>query len=105
MSAENKIISIKDLHKQYGNLNALNGLNIDVFTGDTYGFLGPNGAGKSTTIRILLGLVKSDSGTIEVFNRSLSTERNFILSQIGSIVERPDFYGYLSAEKNLILFS
>ena len=63
--------------------------------------MGPNGAGKSTTIRTILSLIKPSSGTINLFGKSLKENRNYILSKIGCIVEKPDFYLYLTAAKNL----
>ncbi|MEZ4799960.1 MAG: ABC transporter ATP-binding protein [Flavobacteriales bacterium] len=65
----------------------------------------PNGAGKSTTIRCLLSLIHPTSGDIKLFGKSLSTHREAILRQIGCIIEKPDFYKYLSAEKNLEIFA
>jgi ABC-2 type transport system ATP-binding protein len=59
-------LSISGLHKSFGPTHALDGLDLDVRTGEVHGFLGPNGAGKSTTIRILLGLLRADSGTVEL---------------------------------------
>jgi ABC-2 type transport system ATP-binding protein len=98
-----KIIEVKNLVKNYGTFNAVNNLNMTVFKGDVYGFLGPNGAGKSTTIRMLLSLISPTSGTIEIFEKNISENRNQILSNIGAIVEKVDLYGYLTAYKNLEL--
>ncbi|MCX5177990.1 ABC transporter ATP-binding protein [Streptomyces virginiae] len=61
-----KAISVAGLHKAFGRTRALDGLDISVTTGEVHGFLGPNGAGKSTTIRVLLGLLRADSGTAEL---------------------------------------
>lgn len=97
------VIEIRDLHKSYRHIHAVDGINLTVYQGDIYGFLGPNGAGKSTTIRMILSLVRPTSGTIHIFGKPLSTHREWILSKIGNIVERPDFYNYLSARKNLEL--
>jgi ABC-type multidrug transport system ATPase subunit len=105
MEQNNKIVEVKNLVKFYGNFQALDNVNFDVFEGDIFGFLGPNGAGKSTTIRTILSLIKPTSGTINIFGKSLEKNRNFILSKTGCIVEKPDFYKYLSAEKNLELFA
>ena len=99
------LISVKNLCKSYGNFKAVDNLDFEVFRGDVYGFLGPNGAGKSTTIRMLLSLIRPDSGSINIFGLDLSASRLEILSRTGCIVERPDFYNYLSAEKNLSLFA
>jgi ABC-2 type transport system ATP-binding protein len=62
-SAEPDAIAVSDLHKSFGHTKALDGLDLTVRTGEVHGFLGPNGAGKSTTIRVLLGLLRADSGT------------------------------------------
>ena len=61
------VIEVKNLHKNFGKVQALRGLNLEVKKGEVLGFLGPNGSGKSTTIRILLGLLKADKGTISLF--------------------------------------
>jgi len=94
-------IEVKDLKKRFGKIQAVNGLGFSIFKGDIFGFLGPNGAGKSTTIRILLSLVKPDSGTVSIFSLPLEKNRTAILSRIGAMVEEPRFYEYLSAYKNL----
>ncbi|MFJ8546367.1 ATP-binding cassette domain-containing protein [Streptomyces sp. NPDC093586] len=64
-----KAISVAGLHKSFGRTHALDGLDLDVETGEVHGFLGPNGAGKSTAIRVLLGLLRADSGTARVLGR------------------------------------
>jgi ABC-type multidrug transport system ATPase subunit len=99
------IIEIKNLSKSFGSLAAVTDLNLEVFRGDVFGFLGPNGAGKSTTIRMLLSLIKPTSGSIHLFGRNLQDHRNDSVRKIGCIIEKPDFYLYLSAAKNLELFS
>ena len=99
-----KIIEIENLSKEFKEVKAVDGLNLSVYRGDVFGFLGPNGAGKSTTIRMLLSLVKPSDGAIKLFGKSLKNERISILKNIGAIVEKPDFYGYLSAYKNLEIF-
>ena len=96
-----KIIEINSLTKDFKDLRAVNSLNLNVFEGDVFGFLGPNGAGKSTTIRMLLSLIKPKEGSIKLFGKTLEKNRIEILKRIGAIVEKPDFYGYLSAYKNL----
>lgn len=84
--------------------NAVDGLGFSVLPGDIYGFLGPNGAGKSTTIRMMLGLIRPDSGYIRYFGRSFDGHRSDCLQKIGAIVEKPDFYRYMSGVRNLRLF-
>lgn len=96
-----QVIDVKGLTKKFGSLVAVNNLNLNVFKGDVFGFLGPNGAGKSTTIRMLLSLIRPTSGTIKIFGKSLKENQKDILRRIGAIVEKPDFYLYLSAYKNL----
>src|SRR5215203_454814 len=69
--------------------------------GSIYGFLGPNGAGKTTTLRLLLGLLRRQHGTIEIFGRTLDRHRLDILRRIGSSIEVPSVYGHLTAIENL----
>jgi ABC-type multidrug transport system ATPase subunit len=94
-------IEVKDLRKDYAGIKAVNGLDFTVYKGDIFGFLGPNGAGKSTTIRMILSLVRPDSGLINIFGMPLDKNRKKILSGIGALVEEPRFYEYMSAYKNL----
>lgn len=101
---ENLIVETKSLYKSYGDFSAVEDLNLKVHRGDVYGFLGPNGAGKSTTIRMLLTLIRPTSGSISILGKDITHHRNEILSKVGSIVEKPDFYKYLSAKKNLEIF-
>ncbi len=96
-----KIIEITNLSKKYKEIIAVNKLNLNVYRGDVFGFLGPNGAGKSTTIRMLMTLINPTEGNIKIFDKPLHENRINILSRIGAIVEKPDFYKYLTAFKNL----
>jgi ABC-type multidrug transport system ATPase subunit len=105
MSQVEKIIEVKNLVKDYGKFRAVDDVSFDVFQGDVFGFLGPNGAGKSTTIRTMLTLISATSGEIKIFGKELNAHRKEILSEIGCIVEKPDFYKYLSAQKNLEIFA
>ncbi len=102
MNAE-KIIEIKNLSKQFKEVRAVSNLDINVHRGDVFGFLGPNGAGKSTTIRMLLSLISPTGGNIKIFGLPLENYRISILKKVGAIVEKPDFYDYMSAYKNLEL--
>ena len=95
------ILETKDLSKKFGKRWAVKNLNIEVYRGDVFSFLGPNGAGKSTTIRMILTLLMPSSGSIEIFGEDLHQNRSTILSRVCGIVEKPDFYLYLSAYKNL----
>lgn len=100
-----KIIEVKHLVKHYGKFKALEDVSFEVYKGDVLGFLGPNGAGKSTTIRALLSLIKPTSGEIKLFGKDPVKDHKYIFSRIGCIVEKPDFYLYLSAQKNLEIFA
>jgi len=104
-NSSEKIVEIKHLKKDFGKFHAVTDVSFDVYRGDVFGFLGPNGAGKSTTIRTMLSLIRPTSGDIKLFGKDLQTNRNYILGKIGCIVEKPDFYKYLSAEKNIELFA
>ncbi len=99
------IIKVTNLSKHFKEFKAVNNLSFTVNEGDVYGFLGQNGAGKSTTIRMLLTLIKPDSGEIEMFGINLFTHRKEILRQTGAVIEKPDVYKYLTAYENLQLFS
>lgn len=99
------IIKVRNLSKKFGTFEAVKNVSFTVHKGDVFGFLGPNGAGKSTTIRCLLSLISPDNGSIELFDKSLHRNRSAILANIGSIIEKPDFYKYLSAQKNLEIFA
>ena len=99
------IIRVRNLSKKFGSFEAVKNVSFTVNKGDVFGFLGPNGAGKSTTIRCLLSLISPDNGSIELFDKSLNKHRSEILANVGSIIEKPDFYKYLSAQKNLEIFA
>ena len=99
------IVSVEGLSKKFGTFEAVKDVSFTVNRGDVFGFLGPNGAGKSTTIRCLLSLIAPDQGKVSLFGKSFQTNRREILANVGSIIEKPDFYRYLSAEKNLEIFA
>lgn len=94
-------IQIDDLTKYYQHFRAVDGLSMQVGQGDIYGFLGPNGSGKSTTIRMILGLIRPSAGTIRLFDEPVVYGKKTSLSRVGALIEKPDFYNYLSAKKNL----
>lgn len=100
-----KILEVKNLIKEYKNIRAVDDISFDVFEGDVFGFLGPNGAGKSTTLRCIVSLIKQTSGEIKIFGKDPIKERREIFSNIGCMIERPDFYKYLTAAKNLELLA
>lgn len=99
------VIQLKNVSKIYGDFIAVNQLSFEVNQGDIYGFLGPNGSGKSTTLRMIMGLIKNTEGEISLFGKSLKNNRSDIMREVGCIIEKPDFYNYLSAIENLKLFA
>jgi ABC-type multidrug transport system ATPase subunit len=101
----NTVIQIANLSKTFGRHTAVENLNLEVQAGEIYGFLGPNGSGKSTTLRMILGLLKPTLGDIKIMGKSLASNRSNIMQHIGCIIEKPDFYQYLSALENLKIFS
>jgi ABC-type multidrug transport system ATPase subunit len=92
------ILEISGLNKSYGNIQAVNNLELKVEKGTVFGLLGPNGSGKSTTLGILLGVVQKDSGNFKWFgNEPTASQRR----NLGAILESPTFYPYLSGVQNL----
>ncbi|TMI95605.1 MAG: ABC transporter ATP-binding protein [Bacteroidetes bacterium] len=85
-------------------VKTLDNVNLDVPQGSIYGFLGPNGAGKTTTLRLLLGLLRNQQGTIEIFDKQFSSHRLEILRKLGSLIEQPSLYLHLTAKENLDIY-
>jgi ABC-2 type transport system ATP-binding protein len=103
----NPVITTTGLIRRFGDLTAVDRLDLDVPEGSIYGFLGPNGAGKTTTIRMLLGLLRPDAGEVRLFGRPLrragpaSRTRRSLLAQVGAMVEAPSLYPHLTGRENL----
>lgn len=96
------IVATDNLSKEYDGVYRVQELDIRIEEGDIYGFLGPNGAGKSTTMKMLLGLVKPTSGTIEIMGKPFNEKnRRDILSSVGSLIESPSYYGHLTGRENM----
>lgn len=95
------ILSIKNLDKKYGKIHAVKNLSFDIQKGNVYGILGPNGSGKSTTLGIVLNVVNKTSGSFSWFGGKLETHD--ALKKVGAIIERPNFYPYMTAKENLEL--
>ncbi|MCG1035434.1 ABC transporter ATP-binding protein [Polaribacter sargassicola] len=95
------ILSLKNLDKKYGKVHAVNNLSFDIEKGNVYGILGPNGSGKSTTLGIILNVVNKTSGDFSWFNGQFTTHQ--ALKKVGAIIERPNFYPYMTASQNLAL--
>jgi ABC-type multidrug transport system ATPase subunit len=99
------LLEVKNLNKYFSDFHAVRDLNFKVEKGDIYGFLGPNGAGKSTSLRMILGLIYPSSGEIFFKGEKITKYDRKYLSQIGALIERPDFYENLSAYNNLKIFA
>lgn len=92
------ILSINNISKRYGKIQAVNGLSLDVQSGQVFGILGPNGSGKTTTLSIILELIKANTGSFKWFGEEPSKESR---KRVGSVIESPNFFPYLSPVINL----
>ncbi len=97
------VIRTSGLTKRYGELRAVDAVDLEVGRGDVYGFLGANGSGKTTTVRMLLGLVLPTSGMVEVLGRPMPAARAEVLPRVGALIEGPGAYPHLSGRANLSL--
>ncbi|GGF12007.1 ABC transporter ATP-binding protein [Flavobacterium limi] len=95
------ILTIENLHKRYGRIQALRNISFEIQKGRVYGILGPNGSGKSTTLGIVLNVINRTSGIYSWFGGKMQTHE--ALKKVGAIIERPNFYPYMTAEENLKL--
>jgi ABC-2 type transport system ATP-binding protein len=96
-------IEARGLVKRYGEITAVDHVDLTVQAGDVYGYLGPNGAGKTTSLRMLLGLIRPDDGSARLFGRDPLLEGARALDGVAGFVEAPRFYPYLSGRSNLEL--
>ena len=95
------ILTVDNLTKKFGHLTAVKNLSFTIEKGNVYGILGPNGSGKSTTLGIILNVVNRTSGEFSWFDGNSSTHE--ALKKVGAIIERPNFYPYMTALQNLRL--
>ncbi len=96
-------IDVRQLHKRYGEVHAVKGVEFQVAMGEVFGFLGPNGAGKTTTINMLCTLAKPTSGSATVAGYDIVTQRDDVRRHIGLVFQDPTLDSYLTAEQNLKL--
>ncbi|HEV8535883.1 MAG TPA: ABC transporter ATP-binding protein [Candidatus Limnocylindria bacterium] len=96
------VLRTKGLVKRFGEITAVDGLDLEVRRGEVVGLLGPNGAGKSTTIGIVLGLITPTAGSAEILGRDVRSRRGAALRGVGAMLEVTSFYPYLSGRDNLI---
>jgi len=94
-------IQTTGLTKRYGEIRAVDGLDLHVRKGEIYGFLGRNGAGKTTTIRMLLGLVKPTSGEATILGTKVTPDANAMFERVGYLVETATTYANLTVRENL----
>ena len=99
----NTMLEIKNVSKYFGKSKVVDNISFDVKEGEILGFLGPNGAGKTTTIKMILGLISIDEGSIKINGFDVKKDFEKAMTYIGGIVENPDMYGYMSAVDNLKL--
>ena len=99
--SKRRMIALKDLTKRYHNRAVVDRLSLEVGAGTIFGLLGPNGAGKTTTLAMLLHLVRPDGGNVTINGIDVWREPARALRMVGSLIEAPAFYPYLSAADNL----
>jgi ABC-2 type transport system ATP-binding protein len=97
-------IETRGLTKRFGDMAAVDGIDLAVPVGSVFGFLGPNGSGKTTTIRVLLGLINASEGSWQVLGRSMPDRARDILPDVGALIEGPAFYPWLTGRQNLVRF-
>jgi ABC-2 type transport system ATP-binding protein len=98
-------VETRGLAKRYGEIVAVDGVDLTVEPGDVYGYLGPYGAGKTTSLRMLLGLIRPSAGSARLFGRDPLVDGARALDGVAGFVEGPRFYPYLSGRRNLQLLS
>ena len=97
-----KVLEVKGLKKKLGKREVIKGIDFSIEEGEIFGFLGPNGAGKTTTIRMLVGLIAPNEGTISICGKDLIKNKESALKNVGAVVENPELYKYLSGRENLM---
>lgn len=101
---DSSIIQTNNLTRRFDDLVAVDNIDVSVPKGKVYGFLGPNGSGKTTTVRMLLGLIKPNSGSVTLFGDDLKENRENILRKIGALIENPSLYPHLKGKENLAIY-
>ena len=104
MLVENSVITVNNVTKKFGNFTALDNLSLSINENTCVGFLGPNGAGKTTLIKILTGLIRPNTGTVKINGTDVEQNKRVALSQIGALVETPEFYSYMTPHDILSYF-
>lgn len=97
-----KVLEVNNLKKTLGKREIIKNISFSIEEGEIFGFLGPNGAGKTTTIRMLVGLIHPDEGSISICGHDLKNDTEKALREVGAVVENPELYKYLSGRENLM---
>lgn len=100
-----KVLECCDLYKKFGKKEILKGISLEANEGDILGFIGPNGAGKTTTIKLILGLQSITSGSVKINGFDIQKDFTKAIQKVGTIVENPDLYMYMSGYENLKMIS
>ena len=95
------VLQIKNLTKYFGHKKVVDGVNMEVYRGEVFGFLGPNGAGKTTTIKMIMSLLQRDEGEIYINGYSIDKDFEKAMAKVGGIVENPETYTHLTGLENL----
>ena len=96
-------ISMQNLSRRFGETTAVDGLTLEVLSGEIFGFLGHNGAGKTTTIRLLLGLLRPDAGQARIAGIDVARNRMAAARKVGALLEAQGFHPHLNGRENLDL--
>ena len=102
---ENETLKCVDLHKSIGKKEIIKGISFDIKEGEIFGFIGPNGAGKTTTIKLIIGLQNFLKGNITINGYDIKKDFEKAIEKVGTIVENPDLYMYMSGYDNLKLIA
>ncbi|ADH62704.1 ABC transporter related protein [Allomeiothermus silvanus DSM 9946] len=99
------VLRVRSLSKRFGNVSAVERVDLEVHRGEIFGFLGPNGAGKTTTLGMILGLVRPTAGDIEVLGQRVGSGRTTVLRKVGALLGAPALYPHLSGRTHLELLA
>ena len=97
-----KVLEVENLKKSLGKREIIKNISFSIEEGEIFGFLGPNGAGKTTTIRMLVGLIHPNEGSIKICGYDLKKDTEKALKEVGAVVENPELYKYLTGRENLM---
>lgn len=99
------VLEVRNISKSFGKKRILTDVSFGVDRGEILGFIGPNGAGKTTAIKIILGLLSADGGTVYINGKNIAENHDEALRSVGAIIESPELYPYLSGRENLMQYA